>query len=983
MEASETSLFSLSGVRERMREKRNGALRTAKLNASLASKIKTKIINNSSTIKVSLKHNNKALALALNAQKANAQRLTQEKAVLQKEVEQCHFQNAALRHKLSFLNNILKKLENLMSAVKTAQLSEFHTSFVSLSNGQKSDVTEDSWDADVPDGQLERAAGMPMRVPISKLPDAGQQSATSKAVQTSSLDLQRPASNEPLETVPVVFKDTLPPQPAGKPQPHQDENGEKPTELMGAREDFMDSCIFGAEALCTTQQSPDNLPVLAWESHPLSYGGDEMAKDYFDHLSHGRVTERRKRSTLFATSTPSSAADIFPCVGSTQAAQWSTTKDSSSSSKNNVQSQLKPPCSLVSPTQTTVIPDSKSLGKEIFDDPPQDKETGCGVETANSQVPEFVPVKVKGKGSGKTGEKAAVKKVRTGKKKTNAIKNIAENGPDIPQAEESAQNAKKLLQPKSATCSSESAASGMRQKACEGGVDRKNGSCGVEQHSCSPDKVQNLRRTYVVNPPQLHSLGCDDLLQKVKKEAIFEIQSMESLPKITVCTFSSHEAPSEDPILHNSLLSKETSSACALQEDSGVSIKSVRQKINRRTRVIRQRDDSEEEYLPKKVKIQEAKAEEQLKRIQTSRKKTVRKNSCSDLRNEVDVLGSCTDVRGVAKESTKDSPSNLKKNRKTYIIGPLDLAENLSCVQTDFEGGEIVSPSSIIGRKPSKIPRVQRMVAAHSNKNQTGDLQEKGQAEVDSNMNALKKEAYSQPKPQKRNTSRPLGTDSLARQNDGSKVLTGSSAELASKQTVLTGKFSCIPDMLSKPNAFLEEQITEISLTNKLMDLSSTDLFESLSVIHSTALPVSSRVTEVPSTKSLTTERNRMPEKSSVWLESSPLFKENTADEIHGERNQTESSSQSSCSQKPEIRPLQDLTNASSLSCSSLEEVAVRSSRRRKKPVCYTEPRIGSKLRQGDPFTDTKFLYAPLYKTKRTAKANKMTIEIKEEKTAS
>lgn len=86
-----------------------------------------------------------------------------------------------------------------------------------------------------------------MRVPISKLCDAGQQGGSSTTVQTPSLDLQRPASNEALETVPVASKDTWPLQPAEKPQSHNEQNGKRQTEAMEAQEAFLDSCIFGGK----------------------------------------------------------------------------------------------------------------------------------------------------------------------------------------------------------------------------------------------------------------------------------------------------------------------------------------------------------------------------------------------------------------------------------------------------------------------------------------------------------------------------------------------------------------------------------------------------------------------------------------------------------------------------------------------------------------------------------------------------------------
>lgn len=108
---------------------------------------------------------------------------------------------------------------------------------------------------------------------------------------------------------------------------------------------------------------------------------------------------------------------------------------------------------------------------------------------------------------------------------------------------------KKLLQPKAATSCSETEVCEMGQKACEGAFDRKNRDCGVEHHSHSPEGVQDFASTYEVNPAQLQSLERVDLMQQVKKGPIFEMQSMESLPKPPVHTFSSHEVPSGDFIL--------------------------------------------------------------------------------------------------------------------------------------------------------------------------------------------------------------------------------------------------------------------------------------------------------------------------------------------------------------------------------------------------------------------------------------------------
>ncbi|KFO75296.1 hypothetical protein N303_08455, partial [Cuculus canorus] len=115
---------------------------------------------------------------------------------------------------------------------------------------------------------------------------------------------------------------------------------------------------------------------------------------------------------------------------------------------------------------------------------------------------------------------------------------------------------------------------------------------------------------------------------------------------------------------------------------------------------------------------------------------------------------------------------------------------------------------------------------------------------------------------------------------------------------------------------------------------------ESSSVTCSAALSVISRLTDVSVSKRLSTESNRMPEKYSVGLESSLIFKEMPAEEIPGETNQVESSSRSSPSQEPEIMPLHDLTNTKTLPSSSSEEGLGRPSRKRRDPPSYAEPKI-------------------------------------------
>ncbi|XP_047576786.1 shugoshin 2 [Lutra lutra] len=141
----DTGSLLTSGIKRHVNDKRIS--KTGKLNVSLASKIKTKILNNSSIFKISLKHNNRALAQALSREKENSRRITTERTLLQKEVEKLNFENTFLRLKLNNLNKKLIEIEalmnnNLITAIEMSTLSEFHQSPFLPSTSKKKRVSK-------------------------------------------------------------------------------------------------------------------------------------------------------------------------------------------------------------------------------------------------------------------------------------------------------------------------------------------------------------------------------------------------------------------------------------------------------------------------------------------------------------------------------------------------------------------------------------------------------------------------------------------------------------------------------------------------------------------------------------------------------------------------------------------------------------------------------------------------------------------------
>ncbi|ELW62675.1 Shugoshin-like 2 [Tupaia chinensis] len=285
----ETGTLFTSGIKRQVKDKRIS--KTAKLNVSLASKIKSKIINNSSIFKISLKHNNRALAQALSRERENSRRITTEKMLLQKEVEKLNFENTFLRLKLNNLNKKLIEIKaftnnNLKAAIEMSSLSEFHQSPFPLPTSNK------KWSSK--QCQL-------MRLPFARVPltshdddddDKEKMQYDNDISKTSSDIISSISTRQPLSTQydsEVLF--------------HKESN-----ENM--------YCLYDSENISST------VGVFLKESHFYSDQSsksslmDEIRNAPFisprtEKLSSSKVTERKKRVSFSESNNPSTDT---PCV---------------------------------------------------------------------------------------------------------------------------------------------------------------------------------------------------------------------------------------------------------------------------------------------------------------------------------------------------------------------------------------------------------------------------------------------------------------------------------------------------------------------------------------------------------------------------------------------------------------------------------------------------------------------------------------------
>ncbi|KAM6080396.1 shugoshin 2, partial [Theristicus caerulescens] len=735
--AKSSTVFTSGAVTGHMK-RRDGTLQAAKWNASLASKIKTKLINNSSMFKVSLKQNNKALAVALSVEKENSRKLKNEKIFLQKEVEKLHLHNILLRRKLNCLNKSLIEIEaflnyNLLTAIEISSLSENLQSSLPLSACPSSPSDDHQFKST---RQCARSVELPVKLPLIAKTNAKQQDSPSVCEISNSYKCTTILSKE-MDSDQV--KHALP-FPSGT-------NNQKLIEIDPV-ETTIDKNMFLKENQLCTELTCNNAFVTHVKNTQSLRQSEELTKQRNDSSLPfcGNVTERKKHAVLHKSKTQPNIKDFDKKCSSNNLPHHGINSGSNTNDMTLQENSSK--LSRIIPSPLEFSSESKIDFKMLFTDKVKPEETvyDADMELTASDVGELLTVTAKDKGklhrnknSNASSDKLLgnFRKVKYSKKDKEKIKSKTEITSNL-YAEERhtrADNSKISKTTDSQTQLLES----QTEQLPTGNSVRKQSLLNTSKYCQAQNgssKAKDTRRTDQV-----------DLMSPRKQETNKEIfsetfEDMESKIQKADSNSSINKIPPEVYCAENLPFNDNTSNVLPLQQDFlHTNEKRSRPKINRKifqnpsklstAKNCREESGQYGEYISKKSQTEVHQHDSKRKQYQKhiiKRKYNKKSDSIHKITQKVD------------QKSSHFSPDRFKStlakaSRKAYIIPKENLTQFSLCENEELKNKDALHAEAVHG---NKITEVQQMQVALVTQNGVAMNTPQAKEQVDDDVNMLK-----------------------------------------------------------------------------------------------------------------------------------------------------------------------------------------------------------------------------------------------------
>nr|XP_021411097.1 shugoshin 2 [Lonchura striata domestica] len=944
---SSSAMFNSNAAKGWMK-KRDGALQTAKWNASLASKIKTKLINNSSMFKVSLQQNNKALAVALSVEKENSRKLKNEKIFLQKEVEKLQLHNISLRQKLSCLNKTLIGIDaflngNLLTAIELSSPSEDLQSSFPLSAGPSSPTADKFRGA----RRSARSVELPANLPFTATANAEQQGSPSLGKASNSCKCTTNATEE-VHSDQVKFASLLP----------SGTNNQKLIEIepMVDKNRFLKDNQLGAELGCNSAFLTHGKNTQSLEQ------SEEPTEKYHGSLlpSYENVTERKKNAVLCKSKTQPNIKYFDKKCRSLNLPHHDINRSSNTNDKNLQEGLRDLSCLILSPLEFNGESE-KDFDKLLFTKVMKPEETvyDADMELTASDASELLTVTAKSnyklhqnKINNAKSDKILpnFRKVKYSKKDKEKIKSKTEVHSNL-HAEERHSRADN-----NETSETTDSQTQLFQSQTE------------QLPTGNPVEQQNrTRRTYqvnVINPRK----------QETNKGTLSEMPGeVESRIQKTDSCSSVNKIPPELYCAENLAFQDNISDVLPLQEGFlNTNEKDNKPTIKRKTsqnlskanteKSCREENGQNGDYISKKSQTEinqcdRSKRKQDQKSIiqRKNNKKSSYRQGRETENDSPPKVSQKVDQKSSHFSSVRWKHTLAKASRKAYVI-PKENLTRFSVSKTE----ELKNKDSLLAEAGKKITATQQMQVALVTQNGVTLNTPQAKEQADDDANRLKKV---------------------------------DSSEVANK----TCHISNFPDKHVKHKQSFSSDITDTRREKSYFRHIAQEfqnILDDQEVPHemNSSVSKSKPVTEVVCCKDTPFKADSSSQEPPVELpaldnhnasinfsilKSSEIHRQNYQNEaLDAEKTEQNMDPISKQSNKNTLTPchgrkaFQELTNTS-IQCHTSApkspqtlEGSAAPLRRGRPTICYKEPNLHSKLRRGDRFTDTQFLNSPVYKVK-------------------